>query len=166
MLVALSSMLLDTFKASFDTVSSRTRAILDITSDEQLYQRPRELPQTFAMFTVGEYVLRSAAAVEQTFGGITTRLWDDPFEWTLPEKLYTKQLISQYLDEVDKTRGDGFAFIKNDESLTKSIPAPVTIKPISQVLIETLTRSEHYLGRAYAVFQMLSDEKLPRIESL
>jgi hypothetical protein len=160
------STLLDTFNASFDTVSRRTRAILDLTSDEQLYQRPRELPQTFAMFTVGEYVLRSAASVEQTFGGITTRLWDDPFEWTLPEKLYSVALIKEYLDEVDKTRRDGFAFLKNDESLSKAIPAPATIKPISQVLIETLTRSEHYLGRGYAVFQMLSDAKLPRIESL
>lgn len=159
-------MLLETFNASFDTVSARTRAILDSTPDELLYQRPRKLPQTFAMFTVGEYVLRSAAAVEQTFGGITTRLWDDPFEWTLPEKLHSVVVIRQYLDEVDKTRGDGFAFLKNDESLSKSIPAPATIKPISQVLIETLTRSEHYLGRAYAVFQMLSDDKLPRIESL
>jgi hypothetical protein len=160
------STLLDTFDASFDTVSRRTRAILEVTSDELLYQRPRELPQTFAMFTVGEYVLRSAAAVEQTFGGITTRLWDDPFEWTLPEKLHSVSLIKEYLDEVDKTRKDGFAFLHNDGSLTKAIPAPATIKPISQVLIETLTRSEHYLGRAYAVFQMLSDEKLPRIESL
>jgi hypothetical protein len=158
--------LLDIFNASFDTSSTRTRAILDLTSDERLYQRPRELPQTFAMFTVGEYVLRSAAAVEQTFGGITTRLWDDPFEWTLPEKLYSVELIRQYLDEVDKTRADGFAFLATDDSLSKSIPAPAAIKPISQVLIETLTRSEHYLGRAYAVFQMLSDEKLPRIESL
>ena len=160
------STLLDTFNASFDTVSRRTRAILDLTSDEVLYQRPRELPQTFAMFTVGEYVLRSAAAVEQTFGGITTRLWDDPFEWTLPEKLHSVALIKEYLDEVDKTRADGFAFLRDDGSLAKAIPAPATIKPISQVLIETLTRSEHYLGRAYAVFQMLSDEKLPRIESL
>jgi hypothetical protein len=160
------STLLDTFDASFDTVSRRTRAILEVTSDKLLYQRPRELPQTFAMFTVGEYVLRSAAAVEQTFGGITTRLWDDPFEWTLPEKLHSVSLIKEYLDEVDKTRKDGFAFLNNDGSLTKAIPAPATIKAISQVLIETLTRSEHYLGRAYAVFQMLSDEKLPRIESL
>lgn len=160
------SVLLDSFDASFIAVSARTRAILDLTSDELLYRRPREIPQTFAMFTVGEYVLRAAAAVEQTFGGITTRLWDDPFEWTLPEKLHTRELITEYLDEVDKTRADGFAFLKNDESLTRSIPAPATIKPISRVLIETLARSEHYLGRAYAVFQMLSDEKLPRIETL
>ena len=156
--------LLDSFNRSFAELSARTRKILEVTPAELLYKRPRELPRTFAMFTVGEYVLRSAAAVEQTFGGLTTRLWDDPFEWTLPEKLNTKALIIEYLDEVDKTRYDGFSFLRSDESLTKSIAAPSTIKPISQVLIETLSRSEHYLGRAYAVFQMLSDEKLPRID--
>ena len=158
--------LLETFDHAFGTASSRTRAILDLTSDENLYKRPRELPNTFAMFTIGEYVLRSAAAVEQTFGGITTRLWDDPFEWTLPEKLYSIELIKDYLIEVDKTRAVGIAFIATDESLSKSIPAPVKILPISTVLIDTLGRSEHYLGRAYAVFQMISDEKLPRVESL
>ena len=159
------TLLLDTFNSSFAAVSVRTRAILDLTTDDFLYQRPRDLPNTFAMFTVGEYVLRSAAAVEQTFGGITTRLWDDPFEWTLPEKLHSVGLIKEYLDEVDQTRAGGISFIATDESLVRSIPAPVKILPIAQVLIETLSRSEHYLGRAYAVFQMISDEKLPRIES-
>ena len=118
------------------------------------------------MFTVGEYVLRSAAAVEQTFGGLTTRLWDDPFEWTLPEKLNSVDLIREYLDEVDRTRREGIAFIVDDESLSRSIPAPVKILPLSQVLLDTLTRSEHYLGRAYAVYQMISDTKLPRIETV
>ena len=157
--------LLATFDRSFAAISARSRTILDLTSDEILYKRPRELPNTFAMFTVGEYVLRSAAAVEQTFGGITTRLWDDPFEWTLPEKLDSVGLIREYLDEVDRTRESGISFIASDDSLSKAIPAPVKITPISQILIDTLARSEHYLGRAYAVFQMISDEKLPRIES-
>jgi hypothetical protein len=115
------------------------------------------------MFTVGEYVLRSAAAVEQTFGGITTRLWDDPFEWTLPEKLHCVDLVKEYLDEVDLTRAEGIAFIANDDSLSRSIPAPVNIVPISHILIDAVARSEHYLGRAYAIFQTISDEKLPRV---
>lgn len=158
--------LLDTFDHSFAAISARSRAILDLTSDETLYRRPRDLPHTFAMFTIGEYVLRSAAAVEQTFGGITTRLWDDPFEWTLPEKLNSVALVQEYLDEVDLTRQSGIRFIADDGSLTKAIPAPVKIIPISQILLDTIGRSEHYLGRAYAVFQMISDEKLPRIESM
>ncbi|MEO5858321.1 MAG: hypothetical protein ABIR33_05165 [Pyrinomonadaceae bacterium] len=166
MLIALLFMtLLESFDRSFETISARTRAILDLTSDEILYQRPRQHSNTFAMFTIGEYVLRSAAAVEQTFGGLTTRLWDDPFEWTLREKLATTALIKEYLGEVDSTRSEGFAFIATDDSLSRVIPAPVKILPIAQVLLNTLSRSEHYLGRAYSVFQMVSDKKLPRIES-
>lgn len=64
-------------------------------------------------FSVGEYIIRSASVVEQAFGGITTRLWDDPYEWTLPEKLATSELIGQYLDDVDASRKrDGFYQIR------------------------------------------------------
>ena len=116
------------------------------------------------MFTVGEYLLRSSASIEQTFGGITTRLWDDPFEWTLPEKLSTKPSIFEYFEEVRRVTASGFRFISNDEALSRAIPAPTAIKPIAQVLIETLSRADHYQGRSFAIFQMLSDEKLPRIK--
>lgn len=149
------------FENSFRSLSTRTAELLELTAEADLYRRPRELPQTFAMFTIGEYILRSAAAVEQTFGGITTRLWDDPFEWTLPEKLSTVELVKQHIEEVDKTRAAGFEFLATDESLSKQIPAPVEIKPLSQILIETLARAEHFQGRAFAIFQMLSDKKPP-----
>ena len=108
-------------------------------------------------------MLRSASAVEQTFGGITRRLWDDPFEWTLPEKLSTIELVIEYLSEVDDARLAAFSFLTDDDTLLKTLPAPVEIKPIAQVLNDTLIRAEHYLGRAYAVHQMLSDRKLPKI---
>ncbi|MFZ1701782.1 MAG: hypothetical protein WBO10_13960 [Pyrinomonadaceae bacterium] len=113
-------------------------------------------------FSCGEFLLRSAAMVERSFGGITTRLWDDPFEWTLPEKLSDRASILQYLDEVAETRSAGFAFFSSDADLTRSIPAPEELTPIIAVLLETLGMAEHFQGRAYAVFQMLSDEKLPR----
>src|SRR3712207_7579473 len=55
---------------------------------EKLYWQPEVArARTFPVYSCGEHVLRSAAAVEQTFGGITVNLWDDPFEWTLPESL-------------------------------------------------------------------------------
>ena len=155
--------LLNIYNSSFHVVSGRSRDLLRITTDQDLFRKPRELSQTFAMFTVGEYILRSAAAVEQTFGGITRRLWDDPFEWTLTETLSTVALISEYLDEVDTARSAGFAFLADDNSLRKSVPAPIEIKPIAQVLTDTLLRAEHFQGRAYAIHQMLSDEKLPKV---
>ena len=154
---------LETFDRKFAALHSRSLRLLSMAGDESLYRRPRELPETFAMFTFGEYLLRSAASVEQTFGGITTRLWDDPFEWTLPEKLSTTSLVAEYLGDVDSARKKGFAFLNSDDDLNKRMPAPTEIKSIFEILTDTLVRAEHYQGRAAAVLQYFTDEKLPRI---
>ncbi len=155
---------IEVFERGFVTQHKRSLRLLELVPNSDLYRKPRELPQTFAMFTIGEYILRSAATVEQTFGGITTRLWDDPFEWTLPEKLSTTALVLEYLNEVRLTTIKGLSFFKLDDDLKREIPAPSALKPVIQVLLDTLTRAEHFQGRAFAVFQMLSDEKLPRLE--
>ena len=67
--------------------------------------------------SIGESVLRCAAAVEQTFGGITANLWDDPFEWTLPEHLTTPAKVIEHLEEVEATRARAFASFTDDELL-------------------------------------------------
>ncbi len=121
------------------------------------------MTQTLAMFSCGEYVLRSAGAVEQAFGGIMTKLWDDPFEWTLPEELSGGAKITEYLSEVEETRRRGFAFFNSDDDLRREMPAPEKLKSIAEILIETIARAEHFQGRAFSIFQMFSDEKLPRI---
>lgn len=154
---------LESFDLKFTDLHSRSLRLLSISSDDNLYRRPRELPETFAMFTFGEYLLRSAASVEQTFGGITTRLWDDPFEWTLPEKLSTTSHVAEYLGEVESARQKGFAFLNSDDDLSKRIPAPTEIRSIFGILTDTLVRAEHYQGRAAAVLQYFTDEKLPRL---
>jgi hypothetical protein len=153
--------LIKTFDKQFAKLHLRSCEFVKLIPNDQLFRKPRELKKTFAMFSSGEYILRSAAAVEQTFGGITAKLWDDPFEWTLPEELSTVQKITEYLDEVEKTRQNGFGFFSSDEVLTQQIPAPEELKTISELLIETLSRAEHFQGRAFAIFQMFSDEKLP-----
>lgn len=119
-----------------------------------------ETNQHFASASCGEYVLRSAGKVEQTFGGITSKLWDDPFEWTLPEELSTNRKIMEYLAEVEQTRLKGFAYLASDEDLLRTIPAPENLCLIFDVLLETVACAEHFQGRAVAVFQMFSDEKL------
>ena len=154
---------IEIFGQKFDDLHARNLQILAIVAEEDLYRRPRELPQTLTLFTVGEYLLRCAAAVEQTFGGITTRLWDDPFEWTLPEKLNSKALVGEYLDEVENTTRKGLAFLTSDEDLSKRMPAPAEIKSIFEILTGTLLRAEHFQGRAAAIAQFFSDEKLPRL---
>jgi hypothetical protein len=99
--------------------------------------------------------------VEQTFGGITATLWDDPFEWTLPETLSTPRLVEEYLSEVEATRRRGFALFHSDDDLSKEIAVPSgELKSLAALLCETLARAAHYQGRAYATFRLFSDERL------
>ena len=155
--------ILSAFDRAFLKVDGRTRQLLAKIPENDLFVKPREIANSMAMFSCGEYLLRSAAMVEKTFGGITTRLWDDPFEWTLPEKLATHADITRYLDEVEVTRLKGFSFFTSDDDLRREMPAPEKLTPIAEIVIDTLAKAEHFQGRAFAVFQMLSDEKLPRI---
>ena len=147
----------------FVLLDERSRELLAKLKDDQLFTKPRAVTGSMTMFSCGEYLLRSAAMVEKTFGGITTRLWDDPFEWTLPEKLADHSAILQYLDEVEATRAKGFSFFTSDQNLTCQIPAPERLRPLIDVLLDTLMTASHFQGRAFAVFQMISDEKLPRL---
>jgi len=156
-------LLIDSFDRQFSAVHLRSCELLKLLTDDQLFLKPRELNRTFAMFSCGEYVLRSAGKVEQTFGGIMTRLWDDPFEWTLPEKLSTTDSVLEYLAEVEETRRRGFSLFQSDADLQREIPAPEKLQSIFEILLETVVRAEHFQGRAFAVFQMLSNEKLPRM---
>lgn len=155
--------ILNSFDEQFSRLNERSCRFVKMMPNEKLFWKPREIPHSFAMFSCGEYILRSAAAVEQTFGGITTKLWDDPFEWTLPEALSTTGLILEYLNEVEETRRRGFEFFQSDDDLRREMPAPEKLKSISAILLETLARAENFQGRAFAVFRMFSDEKLPRV---
>jgi hypothetical protein len=155
--------LIEIFENQFEKLHERTKKFVQEIPDEKLFLKPRELENSFAMFSCGEYILRSAAAIEQTFGGITTRLWDDPFEWTLPEELSTVEKMLEYLAEVDETRRKGFAFFTSDEDLRRELPAPDQLKPIAEILLETIARAEHFQGRAFAVRQMLSADKPTRV---
>ena len=155
--------LINSLEHQFSSAHSRSQELLKLIPDEKLFWKPRESNRTYQMFSCGEYVLRSAAAVEQTFGGIMTRLWDDPFEWTLPEELSTTNLVLNYLLEVEETRRKGFALFSSDDDLRREMPAPEKLKSIFEILLDTVSRAEHFQGRAFAVFQMFSDEKTPRI---
>src|SRR5258708_9220594 len=101
--------LIDSFGRRFLSIGGRSRALIELTPEDKLLWKPREPELSMAMFSCGEFILRSAAMVEKTFGGITTRLWDDPFEWTLQEALSTPADILAYLAEVEETRAAGFA---------------------------------------------------------
>jgi hypothetical protein len=105
-----------------------------------------------------DLLLRSAAVVEQTCGGLTANLWDDPFEWTLPETLSSTDRIIEYLSEVDLARQRAFNSIRNDSALTRYISAPAGEQLLVNLLLETLVKASDYRGRAVASSKLLSGE--------
>jgi hypothetical protein len=135
--------------------------LIERISPDLLYYQLRQPghSQSTALHSCGEQILRSAAIVEQTFGGITTNLWDDPFEWTLPESLPTREKVAGYLDEVEATRKRGFALFKSAEDLLKEIMAPSGSTQLLPLMLDTLVRAAHHQGRARATFEILRAEK-------
>ncbi|HLL77548.1 MAG TPA: hypothetical protein VK421_19990 [Pyrinomonadaceae bacterium] len=156
--------LLLSLDAEFAKLHAASLALARAVPAERLYWQPREGARFYPAHSCGEHLLRSAAAVEQTFGGITASLWDDPFEWTLPETLHTPALVEQYLGEAEATRQRGFALFRSDGDLAKEILVPSgEMRPLASLLLETLARAAHHQGRAYATFRLFSDERLPRV---
>jgi hypothetical protein len=146
----------------FARLHARSVALVRAVPDDKLYWQPRASVSVIPIYSCGEHLLRSAASVEQTFGGITATLWDDPFEWTLPETLSTPRLVEEYLAEVEATRQRGFVLIRADDDLGKEIAVPSgEMKSLAALLCETLARAAHHQGRAYATFRLFSDVRLP-----
>ena len=143
----------------FILIHRGSRELVDRIAPKLLYQKVRASPSGPAK-SFGEEILRSAAAVEQTFGGLTANLWDDPFEWTLPETLATPEKLREYLDEVEVTRRRGFELLKSDDDLEKEIMAPAGPTKLLRLLLDTLERAGHYLGSAEAIFKLLQTEEL------
>jgi len=155
--------ILSSFDRQFSLLDGRSRQLLAKIEDDRLFERPGDVASTLVPLSCGEYILRSAAMVEKTFGGITTRLWDDPFEWTLPEKLSTTAAVLAYLDEVEETRQKGFSFFTSDADLTRKMPAPEKLRTVHDILLDAIVTASHFQGRAFAIFQTISDQKLPRL---
>lgn len=150
----------------FARLHGRSLALVQAVPPERLYwQPPREASaRTFPVYSCGEHLLRSAAAVEQTFGGITVNLWDDPFEWTLPEALPTPEAVTRYLEEAEATRRRAFEFLRSDEDLDKEIAVPSgEMRTLFSLAVETLARAAHHQGRAYTTLRLFSDARLPPV---
>ena len=145
---------IDSFNGQFEKIDLRHRALLNVTSEEKLFWSPLPIADSMITLSVGGSILRSSAMVEQVFLGLTRRLWDDPFEWTLPEKLNTCAAIKDYLDDVLQTRQAGFEFLKSDADLAKLVPAPEALKPIGDVLVEALAKASRHLGTAEAILKL------------
>ena len=108
--------------------------------------------------TCGEQILRSAAVIEQSFGGLTANLWDDPWEWTLPETLDAPAKVLEYLAEVEDLRHRAFGAFAEDSDLSKEIMTPSGRTQILPFLLDTLNRARHHQQRAFAVFDGLTTD--------
>src|SRR3954471_15667391 len=127
----------------FAQLHARAHALVRVIPDDKLYWQPRQSAGAFPVYSCGEHLLRSARIVEQTFGGITANLWDDPFEWTLPETLTTPEAVLDYLGEVEATRRRGFDLIKTEDDLTKEIMTASGARQLLYLLLDTLVRAGH-----------------------
>jgi len=150
--------------ASLDREFSRLHfsacAVIEQTSIDILYAIPAQatLPSASRqLLSIGESVLRGAAAIEQTFGGITANLWDDPFEWTLPEYLSTPTKIGEHLGEVEATRKRAFASFADDDCLLKHVAVPSGgTRPLIDLLLETLLSASSFQIQALVGLKILS----------
>lgn len=138
-------------------------AVIANTPVEVLYSVPEETDASSfssgpsSPVSVGENILRCAATIEQTFGGITANLWDDPFEWTLPEYLTTPAKVKEHLVEVEATRKRAFNSFTDDACLLKYVAVPSgETRPLTDLLLETLRRAGGYQAQALVVLKILS----------
>ena len=147
---------MDKFTASLDkqfaAIHQRSCELTEKIRPDWLYRQPLD---TIGALSCGEHILRSAATVEQVFGGITVNLWDDPFEWTLPETLATPAKVIEYLREVEATRRRAFVVFKNDADLMKEIMAPAGRAQLVSLLLDALVRAAHHQGAAFEAFRLL-----------
>ena len=143
--------LISWFDREFARLEHAWRELIQATDDDRLYQIDNQ-----QNLSVGEQVVKSARIVEQTFGGITANLWDDPFEWTLPETLSTSQKLLAYLGEVENARRRGFALFQSDQDLLKTIMTPAGSTQVMSLLLDTLVRARHHQLNAAQRFKTTS----------
>lgn len=152
------NLLIATLDRQFERLHANSTGLLRALAPERLYWKPEADRSVTRNYSCGEYLLRSAGVVERTFGGLTANLWDDPFEWTLPEVLRTPVEMLVYFDEVEATRRRGFTLLKNDDELGRVIAlAPDEFKPLGELLLDTLAGASHWQGNAFATYSLFSD---------
>ncbi len=136
---------------------SQLKQLVEGVPAQSLYENP---PHSIS---VGENIVRSAAALEQAFGGLTTNLWDDPHEWTLPETLSTSALIVEYLAEVDQARIRAFGSLVDDSALEKYIAMPSGEQAsIRALLVNALAAARDFERRAAETYKMLFPDRAHR----
>ena len=127
------------FDREFKRLEAEWRDAFEQLDPSSLYSKDQQ-QLSFA----AEQILRSARIVEQVSGGISANLWDDPFEWTLPETLTTKDKLISYVNEVRDARELAFQFFKDDADLLKTIMAPSGPTQLMSLLLDALVRARYH----------------------
>ncbi len=149
---------IESFDTEFLRLHVRSCKLIETTPVERLYADSYANRDSAS---VGVFILRSAGVVEQTCGGITSNLWDDPFEWTLPETLSTSARVIEYLGEVEETRIHAFSCFAEDGDLLKKIATPSgEMRPLISLLLDTLVRALGFQGRAVTLLATVSQDFL------
>ena len=131
------------FDQEFKRLETEWRASIEQLDPSGLYSENQQ-----ELSPAAEQILRSARIVEQVSGGITANLWDDPFEWTLPEILRTKDKLIAYVDEVRDARERAFQFFKDDADLLKTIMAPSGPTQLMSLALDALVRARYHQMKA------------------
>jgi len=134
------------FDQEFKRLETEWREAIEQLDSSRLYSESHQ-----QLSPAAEQILRSARIVEQVSGGITANLWDDPFEWTLPETLTTRDKLISYLDEVRIARERAFQFFKDDADLLKTIMAPGGPTQLMSLLLDALVRAGYQQLQARTV---------------
>ena len=146
--------LIDSLDRQFAEIQRTSSDFISALSTELLYARAVGSSDD----TCGEQILRSAAVIEQSFGGLTANLWDDPWEWTLPETLDSPAKVLEYLGEVEDLRHRAFRAFVEDSDLSKEIMTPSGRTGILPFLLDTLNRARHHQQRAFKAFAGLTTD--------
>jgi hypothetical protein len=154
--------IVESLDREFARLHSRSCTVVEKTADAILYKMV-SAEKKVSLASVGESVLRCAAAIERTFGGITSNLWDDPFEWTLPEQLSTSAKVLEHLAEVEAMRRRAFDSFSDDACLLKHVATPSDeTRPLVELLLETLVLAADYQGQGIVALKILSGISTPR----
>jgi hypothetical protein len=133
------------FDQEFERLEADWRNSIQQLDSSMLYSENQQ-----QLSAAAEQIVRSARIVEQVSGGITANLWDDPFEWTLPETLSTKDKLIAYLNEVHDARARAFALFTADADLLKTVMAPRGPTQLMSLLLDAITRARHHEWQAFA----------------
>jgi uncharacterized damage-inducible protein DinB len=149
------------FGSELERIHQNLLEILDLIPEDKLYLKPFESPNFIRIYSCGELISHIGGIVEYAFNGITSNLWEEPFEWITREALPTRSHIAAYLEEVAQVRRMAFTAF-SDGDLPKKIYFPnARGTTLAEILTRTLSHASHHRGQVYAYVHLFTEARLP-----